>query len=64
MFARYFDRDKSLDNKKEIFKFAKTVLFTAKKPVREVRFRVVDAPDRVNLVASESMLKASPCASS
>jgi LCP family protein required for cell wall assembly len=59
VFARYFDRDKSLDNKKEVFKFAKTVLFTASNPVREVRFRVVDAPDHVNLVASESMLKQS-----
>src|SRR5215216_6292377 len=29
VFGRYFDRDKSLDNKKEVFKFAKTVLFTA-----------------------------------
>jgi polyisoprenyl-teichoic acid--peptidoglycan teichoic acid transferase len=59
VFARYFDRDKSLDNKKEVFKFAKTVLFTASNPVREVRFRVVDAPDHVNLIASESMLKES-----
>jgi hypothetical protein len=59
VFARYFDRDKSLDNKKEIFKFAKTVLFTVDNPVREVRFRVTDAPDKVNLVASESMLKQS-----
>jgi LCP family protein required for cell wall assembly len=57
VFARYFDRDKTLDSKKEIFKFAKTVLFTAGNPVREVRFRVVDAPDHVNLVASESMLR-------
>jgi polyisoprenyl-teichoic acid--peptidoglycan teichoic acid transferase len=57
VFGRYFDRDKSLDNKREVFKFAKTVLFTASKPVREVRFRVTDAPDGVNLVASESMLK-------
>jgi polyisoprenyl-teichoic acid--peptidoglycan teichoic acid transferase len=57
VFGRYFDRDKSLDNKKEVFKFAKTVLFTAGNPVREVRFRVTDAPDRVNLVASESMVK-------
>ena len=57
VFARYFDRDKSLDNKKEIFKFAKTVLFTVDNPVREVRFRVTDAPDKVNLVASDSMLK-------
>jgi LCP family protein required for cell wall assembly len=59
VFARYFDRDKSLDNKKDVFRFAKTVLFTARNPVREVRFRVVDAPDHVNLVASESMLKES-----
>ena len=57
VFGRYFDRDKSLDNKKEVFKFAKTVLFTASNPVREVRFRVTDAPDKVNLVASKSMLK-------
>jgi len=40
-----------------VFKFAKTVLFTVDNPVREVRFRVTDAPDRVNLVASESMLE-------
>jgi hypothetical protein len=33
------------------------VLFTADNPVREVRFRVTDAPDRVNLIATESMLK-------
>jgi LCP family protein required for cell wall assembly len=59
VFARYFDRDKTLDNKKEVFKFAKTVLFTANNPVREVRFRVTDAPDKVNLVASEPMLKES-----
>jgi LCP family protein required for cell wall assembly len=59
VFGRYFDRDKSLDNKKEIFKFAKTVLFTAGNPVREVRFRATDAPDRVNLVASEDMLRQS-----
>jgi LCP family protein required for cell wall assembly len=59
VFARYFDRDKSLDSKQEVFKFAKTVLFTADNPVREVRFRVTDAPDKVNLVASDEMLKQS-----
>jgi len=59
VFARYFDRDKTLDSKKEVFKFAKTVLYTAEKPVREVRFRVTDAPDRVNLIATKSMLKES-----
>jgi LCP family protein required for cell wall assembly len=57
VFGRYFDRDKTLDSSKEVFKFAKTVLFTAGNPVREVRFRVTDAPDKVNLVASEEMLK-------
>ena len=57
VFGRYFDRDKSLDSSKEVFKFAKTVLFTAGNPVREVRFRVTDAPDKVNLVASEEMLR-------
>src|SRR5215213_8361226 len=57
VFGRYFDRDKSLDSKQEIFKFAKTVLFTAGNPVREVRFRVTDAPDKINLVASQDMLK-------
>jgi LCP family protein required for cell wall assembly len=57
VFGRYFDRDKSLDSTKEIFKFAKTVLFTAGNPVREVQFRVVSAPDNINLVASEDMLE-------
>jgi polyisoprenyl-teichoic acid--peptidoglycan teichoic acid transferase len=57
VFGRYFSRDKSLDNKKEIFKFAKTVLFTAKNQVREVRFRVTDAPDHVNLIATDSMIE-------
>ena len=32
VFGRYFDRDKSLDSTQEVFKFAKTVLFTAKQP--------------------------------
>jgi LCP family protein required for cell wall assembly len=57
VFGRYFDRDKSLDSTKEIFKFAKTVLFTAGNPVREVQFRVTSAPDNINLVANEEMLE-------
>ena len=57
VFANYFDRDKSLDSTQEVFKFAKTVLFTVSNPVREVRFRAVDAPDHINLEASESMLR-------
>ena len=59
VFGRYFDRDKSLDSTQEIFKFAKTVLFTASNPVREVRFRVTDAPDGINLAASPEMLRKS-----
>jgi LCP family protein required for cell wall assembly len=57
IFARYFDSDKGLHSKQQLFSFAKTVLFTAGNPVREVRFRVVDAPDHVNLMASQSMLE-------
>ena len=57
VFGRYFDRDKSLDETKEIFKFAKTVLFTAGNPVREVQFRVGSAPDNINLIASEDQLE-------
>ena len=57
VFGRYFDRDKSLDSTKEIFKFAKTVLFTAGNPVNEVQFRVTSAPDNINLEASEEMLE-------
>jgi LCP family protein required for cell wall assembly len=57
IFARYFDSDKGLRNKQDLFRFAKTVIFTAQNPVREVRFRTVDAPDHVNLLASESMLE-------
>jgi hypothetical protein len=57
VFGRYFDRDKSLDSAKEVFRFAKTVLFTAGNPVNEVQFRVSSAPDNINLVASEEQLE-------
>ena len=57
IFGRYFGADKGLRDKQDLFRFAKTVLFTAQKPVREVRFRVEPAPDQVNLIASDSMLK-------
>jgi LCP family protein required for cell wall assembly len=57
VFGRYFDRDKSLDDTKEVFKFAKTVLFTAGNPVNEVQFRVSPAADQINLEASESQLE-------
>ena len=57
IFARYFDSDKGLHEKKSLFRFAKTVLFTAGNPVREVKFRTVDAPDHVNLIATPEMLE-------
>jgi LCP family protein required for cell wall assembly len=59
VFARYFDSDKGLHRKKELFSFAKTVIFTAQNPVREVRFRVSSAPDDINLVASDKQLRRS-----
>jgi LCP family protein required for cell wall assembly len=57
IFARYFDSDKGLRQKKQLFGLAKTVLFTSQNPVREVRFRVSDAGDGSNLVASASQLE-------
>jgi LCP family protein required for cell wall assembly len=59
LFARYFDSDRGLHEKQDLFRFAKTVLYTAKNPVREVAFRVSPAPDNVNLVASKSQLRRS-----
>ncbi|HWT24670.1 MAG TPA: LCP family protein [Solirubrobacteraceae bacterium] len=56
IFARYFDSDKGLRQKKQIFALAKTVLFTSANPVREVQFRVSDAGDGSNLVASPAQL--------
>jgi LCP family protein required for cell wall assembly len=58
IFARYFDSDKGLHQKKQLFGLAKTVLFTSNNPVREVRFRVSDAGDGVNLAASPEQLRA------
>jgi polyisoprenyl-teichoic acid--peptidoglycan teichoic acid transferase len=57
IFARYFDSDKGLRQKKQIFGLAKTVLFTSQNPVREVQFRVSDAGDGINLVASAEQLE-------
>ena len=39
IFARYTDTDKGLRRKKDVFSLLKLVLFTGRKPVREVRFR-------------------------
>ncbi len=56
IFARYTDTDKGLRHKKDVFSLLKLVLFTGRKPVREVRFRVdiTDAP--VYLTASQDKL--------
>ena len=46
IFARYTDTDKGLRHKKDVFSLLKLVLFTGRKPVREVRFRVDLTPTR------------------
>ncbi len=56
IFARYTDTDKGLRHKKDVFSLLKLVLFTGRKPVREVRFRVNLTPDPVYLTASQSKL--------
>jgi LCP family protein required for cell wall assembly len=56
LFARYFDYDKGLNSTKQILRLAKLVLGTASLPVAEVPFQSVDAPDHVNLEASQNMI--------
>ena len=56
IFARYTDTDKGLRHKKDVFSLLKLVLFTGRKPVREVRFRVNQTPDPVYLTASQAKL--------
>jgi LCP family protein required for cell wall assembly len=56
IFARYTDTDKGLRRKKDVFSLLKLVLFTGRKPVREVRFRVDLNDDPVYLTASEDKL--------
>jgi polyisoprenyl-teichoic acid--peptidoglycan teichoic acid transferase len=56
LFARYFDYDKGLNSTKQILRLAKLVLGTASLPVVQVPFRAVDAPDHVNLEASQDMI--------
>jgi polyisoprenyl-teichoic acid--peptidoglycan teichoic acid transferase len=59
LFAKYFDYDRTLRRRKQLLSLGKIVLRTASKPVREIRFRTVWAPDGVNLLASRAMLRAS-----
>jgi LCP family protein required for cell wall assembly len=56
IFARYTDTDKGLRHTKDVFSLLKLVLFTGRKPVREVRFRINLTPDPVYLTASQSKL--------
>ena len=56
IFARYTDTDKGLRRKKDVFSLLKLVLFTGRKPVREVRFRVDLTDDPVYLTASKDKL--------
>jgi len=56
IFARYTDTDKGLRRKKDVFSLLKLVLFTGRKPVREVRFRIDINDDLVYLSAAKSKL--------
>jgi polyisoprenyl-teichoic acid--peptidoglycan teichoic acid transferase len=58
LFARYTDTDKGLRKKKDVFSLLKLVLYTGRKPVREVRFRVDMTDDPVYLTASQDKLDA------
>jgi polyisoprenyl-teichoic acid--peptidoglycan teichoic acid transferase len=58
LFARYTDTDKGLRRKKDVFSLLKLVLYTGRKPVREVRFRVDATNDPVYLTASQAKLDA------
>ena len=54
--GRYTDTDRALRRKKEVFSLLKLVLFTARKPIREVRFRIDETDDLVYLHASPDTL--------
>jgi polyisoprenyl-teichoic acid--peptidoglycan teichoic acid transferase len=56
IFARYTDTDKGLRRKSDIFSLLKLVLFTGRKPVREVRFRINQDNDLIYLSASKNKL--------
>jgi LCP family protein required for cell wall assembly len=56
IFARYTDTDKGLRRKSDVFSLLKLVLFTGRKPVREVRFRINQNDDLIYLSASRDKL--------
>jgi LCP family protein required for cell wall assembly len=58
LFDRYFESDRGLHDLQELFRFAKTVMYMADKPVRQVPFRVRPTPgDPDSLVASQAMVE-------
>lgn len=58
VFSRYFDSDKGLRDRKELFALAKLVIFASEKPVREIPF-VPDGeePESGYLLASEKRIE-------
>src|SRR4051794_40443832 len=56
IFARYTDTDKGLRRTSDIFSLLKLVLFTGRKPVREVRFRINQETSPYYLFASQRKL--------
>jgi polyisoprenyl-teichoic acid--peptidoglycan teichoic acid transferase len=56
LFARYADSDKGLRSTKQVFSLLKLVLFTGRKPVREVRFNNDETNDPVYITASKDKL--------
>jgi len=59
VFARYFDFDAGLRKKKQLFGLARTLIYVARNPIREVRFRVGVASDQINFTASEAQIEKS-----
>ena len=56
--GRYFDTDRSLRKKSQIFSLLKLALFTAKNPIREVNFRIdLNRADPAYLYTSPELLK-------
>jgi LCP family protein required for cell wall assembly len=55
--GRYTETDKGLRRKSQVFSLLKLVLFTARKPIREVRFRIDETDDLVYLTASPDKLR-------
>lgn len=57
LFGRYADADKGLRSTKQVFSLLKLVLFTGRKPVREVRFNNDETNDPVYITASPDKIQ-------